>query len=206
MTYTISGSYVAGCSCSMLCGCAVDAMPRDDQGRTECRGNVVFHIAEGRLDNLDLSGVDFAFYNFFPSNLTSGNWTVGLVVDSSASDEQANAVEAIISGREGGAIAELAQFIGDYKGMKRANVSITDGERPRAVVEGMSEFAYEPLAGPDGNPTKMSNAPFGFAPEFELGRVSGSSNAFDITFDGAYGEKSDFTFSSEEAGAGPGRV
>jgi hypothetical protein len=35
--------------------------------RAECRGVTVFHIADGRLNDVDLSGVDFAMYNLLPS-------------------------------------------------------------------------------------------------------------------------------------------
>ncbi|GAA0653999.1 hypothetical protein GCM10010193_00150 [Kitasatospora atroaurantiaca] len=206
MTYTISGNYVAACSCAVICGCAVDAQPRDAQGGTECRGAAVFHINEGNLDDLDLSGVDFAFYNLFPSHLTAGDWKVGLVVDSGASDEQAGALERLVSGREGGPFGELAQFFGEYLGMERAGVSLTDGETPGFRVEGRSEVSFEALKGMDGTPTTIKNAMFGFAPEYQVGKSTGSSDAFGLSFNGDYGERADFVFSSEEEGAVHGRV
>src|SRR5687767_14740714 len=120
MSWTISGNYVAGCSCAVLCSCAFDGQPRDTDGKVRCLGAAVFHGAEGNLDVVDMSGVDFAFYNEFPANLTSGNWKVGLIVDSGAGDEQADALERILSGREGGPFGELSQFYGEYLGMERA--------------------------------------------------------------------------------------
>lgn len=204
MTYTISGNYLASCSCDMLCGCAMDAKPRDAQGRSECRGMAVFHIAEGQSNGVDLSGVDFAFYNYFPSNLTSGNWKIGLVVDSDAGDEQAAALEQMLSGRQGGPFAELAQLFGEYLGMERAKVELTDGETPGARVEGRTQVTYEPLRGPDGNPTTVKNAAFGFAPEFEVGRTHGRSDAFGLVFEANYGEAADnFVFSSEQSAEAP---
>lgn len=80
MSWTISGTYVAGCSCAVLCSRPYDGQPRDNTGGTECLGTAVFHVADGNLDDVGLSGVDFAFYNHFPSNLSSGNWKVGVVV------------------------------------------------------------------------------------------------------------------------------
>ncbi|MFF7890180.1 hypothetical protein ACH40F_58075 [Streptomyces sp. NPDC020794] len=35
MTWSISGNYLAGCSCAMVCGCAVDAKLQDPQGRED---------------------------------------------------------------------------------------------------------------------------------------------------------------------------
>ncbi|MDJ0342045.1 DUF1326 domain-containing protein [Streptomyces sp. H10-C2] len=201
MSWTISGKYVAGCSCAVLCSCPYDGQPRDAKGGTECLGTAVFHIADGNLGDLDLSDVDFAFYNHFPSNLSSGNWKVGLVVDAAASDEQASALERILSGREGGPFGDLSQFYGEYLGMERAKVSLTGADKPGLTVEGRTELSYEPLTGPDGSPTKIKNAAFGFAPEFEVGRTAGRSDAFGLSYEASYGETADYVFSSEEAGA-----
>jgi hypothetical protein len=88
----------------------------------------VFHIAEGSLDDVDLSNVNFAFYNYWPSNLTAGNWKVGVVVDDAASDEQTQALERILSGQEGGTFGELAQLITEFLGTERGTVSFSDGE------------------------------------------------------------------------------
>ncbi|WP_424851833.1 DUF1326 domain-containing protein [Streptomyces sp. SAI-170] len=191
----------------MLCSCPYDGRPRDTKGGTECLGTAVFHVANGNLDDLDLSDVDFAFYNHFPSNLSSGNWKVGLVVDSTASDEQAAALERILSGREGGPFGQLSQFYGEYLGMERASVSLTGGDSPGLTVEGKTELSYQPLTGPDGSSTKIKNAMFGFAPEFEVGTTTGRSNAFGLSYEASYGETADYVFSSEETEeAGHGRV
>ena len=45
-------------------------------------------------------------------------------------------------------------------------------------VEGHSELTFEAKRGPDGSPTTVKNAMFGFAPEYEIGKTTGSSNAF----------------------------
>ncbi|MFJ8086215.1 DUF1326 domain-containing protein [Streptomyces sp. NPDC096205] len=191
----------------MLCSCPYDGRPRDAKGGTECLGTAVFHVANGNLDDLDLSDVDFAFYNHFPSNLSSGNWKVGLVVDSTASDEQAAALERILSGREGGPFGQLSQFYGEYLGMERASVSLTGGDSPGLTVEGRTELSYQPLTGPDGSSTKIKNAMFGFAPEFEVGTTTGRSNAFGLSYEASYGETADYVFSSEETEeAAHGRV
>lgn len=203
MTWTIAGNYIAGCSCALVCGCAVDAKPRDSKGREECLGVGVFHISEGQLDDVDLSGVDFALYNEFPSNLTSGNWKVGIVVDGGASDDQAEAIDTIVSGRAGGPFGELSQFFGEYLGMERADVSLSDGEKPRLSVGGRSDIEFTALRGPDGTPTTMKNALFGFSPEFTLGTSKGRSDAFGLAFEGAYGELGDFSFSTEQAEGAP---
>ncbi len=207
MSWTISGTYVAGCSCAVMCSCPFDGQPRDTEGKVGCLGSAVFHVADGNLDDVDLSGVDFAFYNEFPSNLTSGNWKIGLIVDSEASDEQADALERIVAGREGGPFGELSQFYGEFLGVERARVTLTEGEKPVVKVEGKTDLSYEPLTGPDGSRTTIKNALFGFAPEYEVGTTTGSSDAFGLSYQGSYGETAQYVFSSEEAeGAAKGRV
>ena len=81
--------------------------------------------------------------------------------------------------------------------MRRGNVSITTGENPSLSVEGIGDLQMELLRGPDGNPTTIKNAMFGFAPEFKVGKGSGSYTLFGESYEGGYGETTDFEFSSE---------
>lgn len=203
MAYKVKGSYVGSCSCAGICPCPVDGNPTSSNG--ECRGVIVFNIAEGNLNDIKLNGVTFAFYNLFPKNLTSGNWKVGLVIDEGATAEQAKAVESILSGNEGGPFAEFAPLIGEFIGTERAKVTLKGNT---GTVAGKSEFTFEPLLGPDGKtPTTIRNAVLGFAPEFTIGKTTGKSNAFGLTFQPTYGEIADYEFSSEPvAGAATGRA
>ena len=205
MAWRMAGTYVATCNCNLVCPCPVDGPPTSDDG--QCRGVAVFHVAEGSLDDVDLSGVDLSLVNLFPSNLTSGNWKLGVVVDESASDEQAAAVERIISGQEGGPFGEFAALTDEWLGMERGSVGFSDGDRPSGSVGG-TDYAFEPLAGPEGSgaDTTVRNAAFGFAPEFRIGRSSGHFAVQGIEFDATYAETADYEFASEmEEGAAPGR-
>lgn len=197
MPWRISGTYAAACSCALVCPCWADGRPLDPEGRGECRGAIVFDVRQGNLNDVDLSGVRVAFYNYFPSNLSAGNWTVGLVVDEAASDEQVSAVERIFSGREGGAFADFGPLIGEYVGMQRAPITYSNGDTPSVTVGGNTELRFEPLRGPDGSPTTVRNAAFGFAPEFRIGKATGRSDAFGLTFSPQYGEAAEFEFTSE---------
>jgi hypothetical protein len=196
MAYTIKGTYVASCNCVGLCPCPVDGTPTAEGG--QCRGAAAFAINEGNLDDTDLGGVNFALYNYFPSNITAGNWKVGIVVDDGASDEQAQAIERIISGDEGGPFGDFKPLIGDYAGMERAPIIVSDGS---VTVAGKSEYTFEPYTGPDGSPTIVRGAMFGFAPEFQVGKTTGESDAFDLSFQSSYGEKAEFEYSTEAVGA-----
>ena len=194
MGYTISGTYLAACDCRLLCPCPVDGTPTGP--KDECHGAAAFRIDRGNLDGVDLSGVKFALVNFFPSNITSGNWKMGIVVDA-GSDEQAQAVERIISGQAGGVFGEFAPLIGEYTGMKRGSIDVSD---KGASIAGVGEFKYDGILGADGEPTVSRNAMFGFAPEFRLGRTSGSYDVFGSGRQASYGESAEFEYSSEGEG------
>ncbi len=205
MSWRISGTYVASCSCNLICPCPTDGPPTSPDG--QCRGVAVFHIADGDLDGTDLSGINLGLVNLFPSNLTSGNWKLGIVVDATASDEQAAALEQIVSGKQGGAFAEFAALTDEWLGMERAPVTFSNGDRPSGSI-GDSSWAFEPLEGPEGSGTQttVKNAAFGFAPEFRVGRAPGHLSALGIEFDAIYGETADYEFASEmPEGAAPGR-
>ena len=70
MAYRIAGTYVAACDCQLLCPCPYDGPPTGANG--ECKGLLVFDVANGSLEDTDLSGVAFALWNRFPSNLSAG--------------------------------------------------------------------------------------------------------------------------------------
>jgi len=197
MAYRIAGTYVAVCDCAGICPCPVDGAPTGENG--ECLGSLVFDIKEGDLDGTDLSGTTAGLYNHFPSNLTAGNWTVGLVIDA-ATDDQARALEAIFKGEAGGPFGEFAGLISTVAGVERGKITVTGGDKPSASIEGRTEFTFEPFTGADGSSTTVSNAMFGFAPTYKIGKGSGHSEAFGLSFDARYGESADFEFSTEMAG------
>src|SRR3954469_12265898 len=132
MAWRIAGSYVATCSCNLICPCPVDGPPTSSDG--ECKGFLVFSVKDGNLDDTDVSGVNVALYNLFPSNLTAGNWKVGLAIDEGASDEQASALERIFKGQVGGPFGDMAPFCGEFLGTERDSVSCSDGDARSATI------------------------------------------------------------------------
>jgi hypothetical protein len=205
MAWKISGTYVANCSCNLVCPCPVDGPPTSPDG--QCHGFGVFQIADGSLDDTDLSGVNVALVNLFPKNLSAGGWKLGIVVDEGASDEQANAIERIFKGEEGGPFEEFAGLTDEWLGMERASVTFADGDKPSGSI-GDNNYTFEPLEGPPGSGTQTTvrNAIFGFAEEFRIGRAPAKMSALGIEADTIYGETADYMFASEmPEGAPKGR-
>lgn len=205
MAWRLAGSYAASCSCNLICPCPVDGVPTGPDN--ECKGFLVFSVKDGNLDDLDLSGVNFALYNHFPSNLTAGNWKVAIVIDNDASDDQAQAIESIVKGEAGGPFGDLSNFYGEFLGVERDTVTYSNGDRPSASVGSSSEMSFEPVEGPDGNPTTVKGAMFGFAPEYKIGRGPGKSDRFGLSFEPVYAEAADFEFSTDQPDEAPaGRI
>ncbi len=193
MAYRLSGTYVGHCDCQQVCACAVDGPPTGRDG--QCRGLLVFGVKEGNLDDTDLSGVNVAMGYMAPSNISSGNLKLGIVVDEGASEEQANALERIFKGDEGGIFGEFVPLVGEWLGVEREAVSFSNGDEPSAKI-GDTDVNFEAFKDQDGTPTTARNAAFGFAPVFTLGQSSGSSGFFGESFEANYGEAAEFEYTS----------
>lgn len=194
MAYRIAGTYVLHCSCAQLCPCSVDLAPTGPDG--QCDASSVFHVDTGNLNGTDLSGVDFALYFHVPSNLTAGNWSVGVIVDAGVSDEQAQAIERIVSGEEGGPFAEFVPLISKVEPLRRARVTFSDGDAPSASVEGETEIQFEPFRGADGSPTTLSNGLVAFAPRYAIGKGTGRGQSVRGSYQPVHGESGAFEYST----------
>ena len=193
MAYTLKGTYVATCNCVGLCPCPVDGVPTAPNG--DCKGFAAFTVREGNAEGIDLSGVSFVLYNNWGTNPSAGNWKVGIVIDSGASDEQAEVLGRVISGDLGGPFGDFAGLIGENLGVERDTISLSGGS---VSIGSTSSARFEPFMGP-GGPVTVKGAPLAFAPEYEVGTASGQSNRFGLSFDASYGESAEFMYSSEAA-------
>jgi len=90
MAWRMQGEYRSVCWCDVICPCAVGGKPSHESGT--CMGVAAFRIDSGNLDDVDLSGVSWGFFNLFPGTVTDGNWTIGMVIDEGASDGQVEAL------------------------------------------------------------------------------------------------------------------
>jgi hypothetical protein len=193
MAWRLAGTFVASCSCKLICPCAVDGPPTGPDGK--CHGTIVFNVREGNLDGQDLSGSTLAMYFFIPKTLSAGDLKLGVIVDESASDEQVQALERIFKGDEGGQFADFAALTSEWLGAQRGSVSFSDGDTPSAELAGAS-INFEPLKDAQGTTTTVKNAMFGFAPEFKIGKSSGRVEAFGDQWESVYGESADFEYAS----------
>lgn len=156
MAYRLAGRSTEFCSCNTPCPCAFGQEPT---GGT-CRGIFCFEIKEGNLDDLDLSGTKAMLASIFSGPWTGGNFTAALVLDANASEQQRDALVKIYSGELGGDAANLAQLVGDMKGVFTApfHYDASDG-RVSFTAGDVAAGDGETLKGLDGtSEIEVSNA------------------------------------------------
>jgi hypothetical protein len=81
---------------------------------------LAFHIDRGDIEGVDVSGLTFALVADTPPVMSDGNWKVGVVLDSAATEEQAGALGRVLGGELGGPPAMLGPLIGEMVGIEHA--------------------------------------------------------------------------------------
>ena len=148
--WNFEADYFTACNCDWGCPCNFNAPPTE--GR--CMGWGAWNILSGRYGETSLDGARFALYYKFPGQVGDGQGAACLYIDAQAGADQANALEAIGTGRAGGGIFELfgAQLVTDWLPTKVARIDFefSDGVG-HARIEGFGEASSELLSYPDGS-------------------------------------------------------
>jgi len=63
---------------------------------------LVFHIKQGDVEGTDVSGLTVAAVADTPKVMTDGNWRLGVIIDSAASDERRRSSEVCSPARSAG--------------------------------------------------------------------------------------------------------
>lgn len=156
MTYTIEGDYFEGCNCSRICRCGLGGTYDGDA----CDVFFAWHITRGRKDGIDLTDLNVALARHRPRDPAKDTWQCELYVDERATTAQAEALEAIFSGKAGGRLELIRHGIGPIVAVHAARIQFEKDGRARRlrVGEGVLELEAEELVGLDGvNPTVITN-------------------------------------------------
>ena len=159
--YDLEGSLLEVCTCDVLCPCWIGEDP--DNG--DCESVVAYHFDSGTIRGVDVSGLTVASAVYIPGNVLAGNWKQVLFVDDDASDDQHEAIVAMMTGELGGPMADLAGLVGERLAIERAPIShtITDGAGSLRVGDFISADMH-PYTGPDGSTTTLQNSIFSTVP------------------------------------------
>jgi hypothetical protein len=102
--YSLDGTLLEACSCAAPCPCWVGHDP--DGGR--CEAINAYHLDQGNVDGVDVSGLSLVQVAEIPGNVLNGHWRQVLFVDDRATPAQRDALVAAFSGKLGGPLADLA--------------------------------------------------------------------------------------------------
>src|SRR5438128_7786618 len=146
MAWKISGSYFETCSCELVCPCTASL----SLGATNdyCRVVLVFHVKDGEVEGVDVSGLTVAAVADTPRVMTDGNWRLGVFIDAAASDEQADKLGGVFSGALGGPMETLGPLVGENLGVERAPIEVREDGLTAFDIsyEGKSAFSRSEFA------------------------------------------------------------
>ena len=152
--YRVRAMSVEACSCRHGCNCQFEGFPNEGL----CEFIIGYDVREGRFGDVDLAGVKAVIAAKYPKAIHEGNGHVALWVDEGASDEQVNALAAILTGQAGGMPWEaIAGTVARLEGPFRAPVEIVaEGQRGTVRVPGAIELDTKPLRDPvSGEPKEV---------------------------------------------------
>jgi hypothetical protein len=187
MAWRLSGSYFENCNCDVLCPCGASffALPADNE---RCLVTLVFHVEDGEIDGLDVSGLNFALVADAPGMMFDGGWRVGLIMDEAASAEQAEALGAVASGSRGGAPAMFGPLVGEMMGVETASFDYRDEGRRHSVRIGeLADIEIEDFV-PEGQevPITLTNVPHPASTTLTVAQAKrGRVSAFGLEIDNA---------------------
>jgi hypothetical protein len=161
VAYDLEGSLLEVCTCDVLCPCRIG----EDPDRGDCLSVGAYHFDRGTIRGVDVDGLTLVSAVHIPGNVLAGNWKQVVIVDDSASEEQAEAMLDAFSGKLGGPLADLAQLVGERVEIRRAPISheINDGAGTLRVGDYI-EAEIHPYRGPDGSITTLHNSLFSTVP------------------------------------------
>jgi hypothetical protein len=187
MAWSLQGTYFETCSCEVVCPCVVSLALGADYDR--CKVTLVFNIVRGDVEGTDVSGLKVAAVADSPKVMSDGNWRLGVFVDSSASDEQADKLMAVFGGQLGGPMEALGALVGENLGVERAPIEVReDGNRHSVKIGDAIEFAIEdvvPFGVESGEAARLTGIFHPAGTELTIAKATRSRiNAFGIEYEG----------------------
>ncbi len=159
--YQIEGSLLEACSCGAPCPCWIGEDPHGGK----CDAFLAYRIEKGSIRGVDVSGVAFAIVALVPGNILKGNWKIAIYMSDKATPAQKQGILDAWTGKLGGPLADLAQLIGEVRGVHDASVDFRLEKGKGTLKVGQCvEAEMVPYVDANGNPTTLSNTIFSTIP------------------------------------------
>jgi hypothetical protein len=161
VAYEVEGRILEVCTCKILCPCWVGEDP--DFGT--CDAALAYHVDNGVIEGVDVSGLTVAMSAHLPGNVFAGDWKVVMYADDKATPEQAEALQKCFSGQLGGPPEQFAALIGEVVAVHQVPIRF-DVAGGKGVLEigDVVHAELEPFEGPAGQPTTLVESAFSTIP------------------------------------------
>jgi hypothetical protein len=191
VAWQVAGDYFETCSCTFLCPCISSNMAsRPSHG--DCYFALAFHIDRGRYGTVTLDGLSFAVIGYTPAAMGEGHWSVGVVVDERASQEQRDALAGIGSGQAGGPMAAVGPLVERVLGVEARPITYKkDGMKRSLSIPGVLDQSLEGVPSPvkAGEPLYVDNTLHPANARLALARASSSRlSAFGLRWEDMSGQ------------------
>jgi hypothetical protein len=156
---------------------------------------------------VDVSGHTIGLACFIPGNVLEGNWRVTMFIDDGATEEQAEAIQAVYSGAKGGAIVDLLQLVGEVTSVERVPIlfEVVEGKGTLKIAD-VAHAELEPYRSATGEITTLTNSIFSTVPgspayvgKASKFRLKSAPLDIDLEIEGFNAIQSDFLFEHSEA-------
>ena len=190
MAWNLEGTYFETCSCEVVCPCTASLALGADYDR--CRVALVFNITKGDVEGTDVSGLALVAVADTPKVMTDGNWNLGMYIDESANDEQADKLTEVFTGQLGGPMEGIAPLVGEVRGVERTAIEIGDDGLNHTVKVGDAiDFEIKdivPFGVETGEPIRFQGMFHPAGSDLTIAEATRSSiNAFGIEYEGKTG-------------------
>jgi hypothetical protein len=136
---------------------------------------MAYQIERGRYGSVSLDGLGFIILGLTPEAMGKGNWSVGVIADERATEEQREAITAIASGSAGGPMAALGPLVGKFLGVASAPIKFDrQGAKWSVTAAKLLDMSAEAAMGvnPDNTePLFLDNTGHPAADRFALARA-----------------------------------
>jgi hypothetical protein len=186
VSWSLEGSYFESCSCNVVCPCTASLALGATNDR--CKVVLVFHVKNGDVEGVDVSGLTVVAAADTPKVMSDGNWRLGVFIDAAASDEQTEKLGAVFSGALGGPMQALSPLVGENLGVQKVAITVEENGLTHSVrvgdavdleIEDVVPFGVE-----SGEPAKLTGIFHPAGSELTVAHATRSSiDAFGIQYD-----------------------
>jgi hypothetical protein len=140
------GDYLEFCNCAYGCPCNFSGFPTHGN----CRAVVAYRLNEGSCGDVDLAGITVVFALSWPKAIHDGNGTAAVFFNPESTEEQRDAMTAIITNQYGGLPHEIfGPTLTDVKGPFVEPIEMTvDGTRSTVRIGDKVSAAMTPHTNP----------------------------------------------------------